>query len=427
MAYVNARALAPIPAATLDKAYWRERGPFLARLYAEMGPIVRAQLGRTEVVFLLGPSANQFVLQTHRHVFSYREGWGWIFNQTTEPANLLTMDEPEHGVHRRIMRPALTARRVEGYHALLARIIDRRLATWLARGVVDLYEESRIITFDAVAEALLAVGSGKDLVLWRAVYLHGAYRRRQELTDRYRQMIASRRLQPADDALGLLAQATDALGQPLDDAQIIAHADTLLVAGHETSASLAAWAMYLLAEHPAYRERICAELAGLDGDPEQSGMSGRESPLIGYLLNEAERLYPPIPIGARGIREDVVFAGHTLPAGTKIFYSAAATHLLPEIWQEPASFDPDRFAPPREEHRKVPYALVGFGGGPRVCIGFSFARYELALLLSRIAMRFLLTAMPGQTIVQRHGVTSRPRHGIRVRVQPRSAFVATCY
>jgi cytochrome P450 len=422
----NSQALAPIPGATLGEAYWRERGPFLARLYAAMGPIVRAQLGRTEVVFLLGPAANQFVLQTHRHAFSYREGWGWIFNQTTEPASLLTMDEPEHGVHRRIMRPALTARRLAGYHALLARIIDRRLASWLARGVVDLYEESRVITFDAVAEALLAVGSGRDLMLWRAVYLHGAHRRRQELTARYRQLIAQRRLQPADDVLGLLAQATDTLGQPLDDAQIIAHADTLLVAGHETSASLAAWAMYLLAEHPAYHERICAELADLDRDPEPSRLPGRQLPLIEYLLSEAERLYPPIPIAARGIREAVVFAGHTLPAGTKVFYSAAATHLLPEIWQEPASFDPDRFAPPREEHRKVPYTLVGFGGGPRVCIGFSFARYELALLLSRIATLFLLTTVPGQTIVQRYGVTSRPRHGIRVWVQPRSAFVATC-
>jgi cytochrome P450 len=385
-----------------------------------MGPIVRAQLGQTEVVFLLGPSANQFVLQTHRHAFSYRDGWGWIFNQTTEPYNLLTMDEPDHGVHRRIMRPALAARQVEGYHPLLARIIDGRLATWVGRRVVDLYEESRIITFDAVAEALLGVCAAQDLALWRAVYLHGARRRRPELNNRYRQMIAQRRLQPADDVLGLLAQATDARGQRLDEAQIIAHADTLLVAGHETSASLAAWAMYLLAEHPAYHDRLYAELNGLDKDPEQSGLSVRESPLVEYLLNEAERLYPPIPIGARGISQDVVFAGYTLSAGAKVFYSAAATHLLSEIWREPARFDPDRFAPPREEHRKVPYALVGFGGGPRVCIGFSFARYELAMLLARIAMRFRLTIVPDQIIVQRYGVTSRPRHGIRVRVQPRS-------
>jgi cytochrome P450 len=368
---------------------------------------------------LLGPAANQFVLQTHRHAFSYREGWGWIFNQTTEPHNLLTMDEPVHDVHRRIMRPAFTARRAEGYHALLARIIDRRLATWLARGEVDLYEESRIITFDAVAEALLGVSPGQDLALWRAVYLHGAHPRRPELNARYRQMVGQRRLRPVDDVLGLLAQAIDTRGQLLDDAQIIAHADTLLVAGHETSASLAAWSMHLLVEHPAYHERVCAELAGLGEDPGQFGPRGRQLLLIEYLLNEAERLYPPIPIGARGIRDDVVFAGYTLPAGTKVFYSAAATHLLPEIWREPARFDPDRFAPPREEHRKVPYALVGFGGGPRVCIGFAFARYELALLLATVAMRFSLTTVPGQTIVQRYGVTSRPRHGIRVSVQPR--------
>ena len=402
----------------LDEAYWRERGPFLARLYGDMGPVVRAQLGRTEMVFLLGPAANQFVLQTHRHAFSYREGWGWIFNQTTGPANLLTMDEPEHGVHRRIMRPALAARQVEGYHTLLAQIIDRRLDTWIGRGVVDLYEECKIITFDAVAEALLGVRSGVDRALWRAVYLHGAHGRRAELTARYGQMIEQRRMQSMDDLLGLLARGTDGYGQQYSDAQIIAHADTLLIAGHETSASLAAWAIYLLAEHPSYHDRVCAEIEGRAGD---AGQLGPESPLIAYLLNETERLYPPIPIGARGILQDVVFAGYALPAGTKVFYSAAASHLLPEIWQEPARFDPDRFAPPREEHRKVPYALVGFGGGPRVCIGFSFARYELALLLATIATRFRLTTVPGQTIVQRYGVTSRPRHGIRVQVQIRRA------
>jgi cytochrome P450 len=411
--------LTHIPATTLGETYWHDRGPFLARLYTDLGPVVRAQLGRTEVVFLLGPAANQFVLQTHRHAFSYREGWGWIFNQTTGPANLLTMDEPEHGVHRRIMRPALAARRMQDYHALLAPIIGRRLDTWIVRGVVDLYEECKVITFDAVAEAVLGVRPVPDLLLWRAVYLHGAHRRREELAARYRQMIARRRLQPTDDVLGLLAGATDAYGQPYSDAQIIAHADTLLVAGYETSASLAAWAIYLLAEHPTYHERLCAEIAGAAIDAGQPGPAGRESLLIEYLLNEAERLYPPIPIGARGLLQDVVFAGYALPAGTKVFYSAAATHLLPEIWREPTRFDPDRFAPPREEHRQVPYALVGFGGGPRVCIGFSFARYELTLLLASIATRFRLTTVPGQTIVQRHGVTSRPRHGIRVQVQAR--------
>jgi cytochrome P450 len=311
---------------------------------------------------------------------------------------------------------------VPAYHDLLVRIIARRLDGWIARGVVDLYEECKVITFDAVAEAVLGICVGADRALWRAVYLHGAHHRREELEARYRQVIAQRRLQPADDdVLGLLARATDNAGQPFSDAQIIAHADTLLVAGYETSASLATWAIYLLAEHPAYHERICAAIESGKGDAGQADRAGLHSPLIEYLLNEAERLYPPIPIGARGLLEDVEFAGYALPAGTKVFYSAAATHLLPAIWQEPERFDPDRFAPPREEHRKVPYALVGFGGGPRVCIGFSFARYELAMLLATIAMRFRLTTVPGQTIVQRYGVTSRPRHGIRVQVQPRRA------
>ncbi|HWE60869.1 MAG TPA: cytochrome P450 [Chloroflexota bacterium] len=409
-----------IPYVALSEDYWRDRGPLLARLYEERGPIVRTSLARADVVFLLGPAANQIVLQTQRHAFSHRRGWDRVFGDAISPPNLLTMDNPEHDWHRRILHPAFAVRRLDDYLPLITRAIDRRLAGWATRPVIDVYEETRVIAFDAAAEAFLGIRPGAELALCRAVFLHGAQQRADEFATLLRRKVMERRAQPIDDALGLLAQARDEQDRPLSEEQILSHADILLIAGYETSASLGAWALYLLARHPDYAERIVEELARADGTyPTPAAM-----PVLDRALLEAERLYPPVPVAPRGVIEDVAFAGYRLAAGTQVFYSAGATHLLGDVWTAPTTFDPDRFAPRREEHRRVPYALVGFGGGPRLCIGRAFARVELAILVARALRRYRLTVMPGQTLAQRYGVTSRPLHGIRMRAEPRPAHGA---
>lgn len=407
--------MATLPTVTLPKAYWSDRGPFLAGLYATHGPLIQARLGRTEVVFLLGPHANRFVLQSHRHAFSHRQGWSWAFGKDTDPRNLLTMDGTEHAHHRGILHPAFAARRMDDYLSRLVLIIDRRLATWTARRIVDVYEEARVIALDVVAELLLGIRPGAELNLCRAVFLHGAHARAVEFAALLRALTAARRAYPRDDALGLLARATDTEGHLLTHEQILGHAETLLIAGHETTASLAAWSLYLLASHPAYERRLLHELALHP----PAHLTLHDMPVLSRVLNEAERLYPPIPNAPRGLLRDVQFDHQLLPAGTMVLYSAAATHLLPNIWTDPTSFDPDRFAPPREEHRATPYALVGFGAGPRVCIGRTLARVELGLLLARAVQRYRLSLVPGQTLVQRYGVTNRPLRGIRLHAQPR--------
>jgi cytochrome P450 len=407
------RHVATLPAVPIEAAYWSDRGAYLARLFGRYGPVVRALLGRADVVFLLGPTANQFVLQTHRQFFSNRAGWAWVFGPLPSPPDLLTMDDPEHAEHRRIMHPAFAARRMNAYLPRIAHVIDRRLATWLTRGTVDIYEEARIITFDVAADLFLGLQAPAERSLARAVLLYGDRSRDDAYYTLLRRKIDQRRSQGGDDALGLLARACDERGQALDNAQIISHADVILIAGHETSASLAAWTLYLLVRHPAYARRILDEY----GNGPASRAVG-EMPVLDLALREAERLYAPVSVVPRVVVEDVEFGGYLLPAGTRVLYSAAATHLLPDLWTEPQRFDPDRFAPPREEHKKAPYALVGFGGGPRVCIGRSVARVELAYFMARALSMFQLEVVPGQEITQRYGVTNRPLRGICLHVRP---------
>jgi cytochrome P450 len=110
-----------------------------------------------------------------------------------------------------------------------------------------------------------------------------------------------------------------------------------------------------------------------------------------------------------------------VPAGTYAFYSIAATHLLPEAFEHPEVFDPERFAAPREEQKRTPYALVGFGGGPRICIGINFAKVEIKALVSQALRRYDLEAVPDQQLVQFYRVTAVPLYGIRLRARERAA------
>ena len=141
--------------------------------------------------------------------------------------------------------------------------------------------------------------------------------------------------------------------------------------------------------------------------------------VLGNALSEAERLYPPVANGPRGNTEAFTFNGYTVPAGQRVLYSIAASHLLPHVWHDPERFDPDRFAPPREEDKKHPYALVGFGGGPRVCIGLNFATAEIKAMAATILRRFDLTPEPGQDVRQVYAGTGGPLNGIRMNVRSR--------
>lgn len=411
---------APIPLLELGEDYWIDRGRFLADAYARIGPVFRARHLKTEVVFLIGPAANRFVLATARAAFSHFGGWSTVFGGSGEPRNLLTMDPPEHDFHRRIVAPAFGASRLLEYQPLIVRVTERRLARWAARAEIDAYEEARIIAFDLALRAFLGAHPGPEVELGRAVYLHGAGARTDAFTALLRRKIAERRNARFDDALGLLAAARDPHGFPLSDEQILAHAEILLVAGYETTASLGAWALYLLASQPQYTRRLRAELEDASAGAVADAGQLQARPLLDNFILEAERLFPPVPTAPRRLLRPVVFAGYHIPAGTLVLYSAAGTHMLEDVWTAPEGFDPDRFAPPRAEHRRTAYALVGFGGGPRTCIGQPFARMQLRTVLATASRLFDLTPVPGQVLRQRYGVTARPLHGIRLQVAARS-------
>jgi cytochrome P450 len=143
--------------------------------------------------------------------------------------------------------------------------------------------------------------------------------------------------------------------------------------------------------------------------------------LVGNALTEAGRLYSPVAIAPRGVVTDFEFSGYHVPAGTRVYYSPSAGHRLPAVFAEPETFDPDRFAQPREEDKRTPYGMVLFGGGPRICIGVNMATVEIKAFAGRVLRDYTLDVIPGQDIAQvYYGVTGVIPEGIKVRVTKRA-------
>lgn len=424
------RPFEDIRCVTLPPDYATRVGSFLAQMYEQHGPIFRSVFFGENVVYLVGPEANRFVLSSERLKFSHHDGWRIAVNLFGN--GILTMDGEEHAQHRQMISPAFTLNQIEQYIGLMQRTINRRISSWGAE--IDIYEEMRKIAFDVAAEAFAGLQPGDEVDRFRELFVEiielggrvsdkDEYKRqvnrlRAELNLMLLPKIQERRLAPTDDILGTMVQARDAQGNALTDEQIIAHTNILLVAGHETTTSLSAWLFYLLIQHPDYTVRIKAELSKLLPDDKTPDLATiKQMKTLEYAIDEAERLYPPVGNGPRGVVEDFEFHGYCVPAGTRVFYSIAATHLNPRVFANPEIFDPQRFAPPREEQKVTPYSLVGFGGGPRICLGINFAQVEIKLIVASVLARYHLALAEQQTPRQYYrGHTGFPRHGIKVRL-----------
>jgi cytochrome P450 len=191
-----------------------------------------------------------------------------------------------------------------------------------------------------------------------------------------------------EDILSLLLDAEDEDGSRLSDVHVRDEVMTLLFAGHDTTTSTVAFLFYELARNPEHR----------DAD-------------LGLILDETLRLYPPAWIGPRASVDEDVIAGVHVPGGVPVNYVSWASHRLPDVWDEPERFDPQRFAPGRRE--QIPKgAYVPFGGGSRTCIGMRFGQAEIGVIARRIRERFTLDLAPGYTLRVRQMPTIGPKDGM---------------
>ncbi len=221
---------------------------------------------------------------------------------------------------------------------------------------------------------------------------------------------------PDDLATKIMTTADPQTGERFDTQEMVDQVAIFFLAGHETSASALAWALYLIATHPDIQARVAEEVAALPEHPELSDMSTLR--LTRDVFREALRLYPPVPMMVRQAAHDEALRDRAVPKGSQIVLSPWHLHRNDRYWDHPDDFDPDRFA--REGGKAAQRcAYIPFSAGPRVCTGAGFAMMEGPLILALILRAFRVEPVEGQVPVPVAHLTVRAEKGIYLRLSRR--------
>jgi cytochrome P450 len=256
-------------------------------------------------------------------------------------------------------------------------------------------------------------------ILWPDMPRPGYKKDLQKLDDYLYGLIEQRRTQggPDDDLLGRLVNDPE-----LNDDLIRDQLLTMLIAGHDTSTAMLAWALYLMGENPQVLQTAVAEARqwSLSDDGSTAEKAINQLTYLDQVVKETLRMFPPIHVGNRFAAEDVTLGDYVVPADSRVMVSYYLSHRDETVWDDPQTFCPHRFERSRGEHeveRRPPLSYVPFGGGPRNCIGATFAQIEGKIVLARVLQRFELRLSPGQKVRPYMGATLEPRPGVKMIVK----------
>ena len=404
----------------------------------EFGDIFYYRAGWIHVYFLNSPELIESVLVTNQQNFRKDrviQNSRWFLGQ-----GLLTSEGGEWLRQRRLSQPAFHRERLALYARIINACAEEMLDSWKDGENRDVHQEMMQLTLRVVAKVLFSVdvkneskevaaalnllmkhSSGARMLLppWVRYlplpFLIRVRRAVRQLDEVVYRIIRERRRSENDngDLLSMLMSARDEDGSRMTDRQLRDEVMTFLLAGHETTALSLSWAWFLLSENPEAENKLHHELARvLDG----KNPSFEDLSRLCYteaVVKESVRLYPPAWSLARTAAEDFEIGGYLVPAGSNVVMSQWIMHRDPRFFPSPEQFDPGRWF---EEHtQRLPrFAYFPFGGGPRYCVGASFAMMEATLLLAAIAQRFRLRMVPGHKVVPVPSITLRPKYGIKM-------------
>lgn len=216
----------------------------------------------------------------------------------------------------------------------------------------------------------------------------------------------------------LLSARDEQTGAGMEEKQIRDEVVTLMLAGHETSATALQWTLHALCQHPEVEAELLAELDRVLGGRPATAADLAQLPYLKQVVQESMRLYPPVWGIARRSTEAQEFGGYQLPAGAYLSIMPYALHRHPEHWPDPERFDPTRFTPAASQGRH-PYSYIPFAAGPRTCIGVGMSMLEIQLILAQLLQRFRIRMLPGHPVVPHATITYRPRFGMKVLIESR--------
>jgi len=356
---------------------------------------------------------------------------------------LLTTEGEAWKTQRRLIQSGFERKQLE----VLSSIMQDSLADSLrdfdrqARiGPVDIYPLMMKITFAMVGKSLFgaklkeddinliseAISTVQEFMVRQTIqpYLNawftvsGELRKHEEMTARafgiLRDYIRRRREEkPGHDLLQILLDARYSDGTSMSDELVVSESMQLLVAGHETSSNALSWLLYLLSSRPDCVDRVRDEFDSVLGERHLSFSVVPKFEFTTQVILEALRLYPPFWMVDRMALADDRAGDLEIPRGSTVVVFIYGTHHSPRYWENPESFDPERFTKAKEK-LYTPFAHLPFGAGPRGCIGGNYAMLQMLMILSVVLRKYDFHLVPGQTIEPRPMVILRPEHGIRM-------------
>ncbi|HEY0671523.1 MAG TPA: cytochrome P450 [Longimicrobiales bacterium] len=417
---------------------------FHERCRDEFGDVVRLRVGARTIYVVSHPDLIHQILVTQHHNF-IKHSFFWRHVTAIFGRGLLTNEGESWLQQRRLMAPAFHRDRIVAYGNVMVDYTQRVLAGWQPGQLRNVHQDLMHLTLEIVAKVLFDADVGADAdAIGRAfdavtdeiaarfrrpifiadwVPLPGNFRYRagvRALDQLVYRIIAEHHAQGAqgNDLLTMLMNVRDEHGDRMSDAQLRDEAVTLLLAGHETTALALSWTLYLLALHPEVDARLFAELQEVLGGRPPTPADMPRLPYTENVIREGMRIFPP----AYGIGREAVEAceigGYDVPAGTTIFMSSWVVHRDRRWFDEPQTFRPERWQDGLAD-RLPRHAYMPFGGGPRICIGNSFAMMETTLLLASIAQRYRMLRESAEPVVPFPTITLRPYGGVQLRVTAR--------
>jgi cytochrome P450 len=447
------RGLPSLPILGHLLAYWQDPTGTYLRSFREHGDVSRIDFGPIVVYLFAEPDDVKHVLQDNNQ--NYRKGIIYEKLKLFIGNGLVNSEGDFWRRQRRLAQPAFHRQQLASFVDLMAGATAELIERWkgIAGGdqSTDVAGDMMRLTRAIVTRTLFSVEPGVDADAMNrdlTTALQITNRRIESLIDlpttwptpqnrrfdaamrtldqAVQQIIAARRRTPPPDPAGpgperdllsmLMAARDEETGEKMSDRQLRDEVMTIFVAGHETTANLMSWSLYLLSQHPQQARRLRDEVREvLGGRPPRMD----DLPNLVYtrmVLDEAMRLYPPAWAVSRESLQPDQIGGYQMPAGSQVSLSAFVTHRHPKFWEDPERFDPERFTPERSAERPR-YAYFPFGGGPRQCIGNNFALMEGQVILAMLIQAFCVDLVPGHPIALDAGVTLRPKHGIRMTVR----------
>jgi cytochrome P450 len=422
---------------------------FPAATYRDGYSIVPGHWPFADTVYLTDPDLIEEVLVARPELFGRDLAAIQAFSNILSKRGLFLSEGADWRWQRRAVSPAFRHEKLLGLVPVFSECAKVQAAEWRHGNggePVDVAKAMTRTTFEVIQRAIL----GDDVTIDREKFLAaltGAFEAlswqtliataglpkfvphpgffRMRAASRYlhretAKIIGARRGIPSDPRglLALLSEARDPeTGRTLDDEELVANLFTFIAAGHETTAVALAWTLWLLAKDQVSQNRVRDEVESIAPGRAIGSDEVEKLAFTRQVILESMRLFPPAPAISRQAREDAMLGPHAVSKKSQIIIPIWSLHRNERLWDDPAGFEPERFAPEQVKARPR-FAYLPFGGGPRICIGMSFAMLEATTIIATLVRDFKLRTVAGFHPELAPNVSLRPRHGLPLLIEP---------